>query len=71
VLVTAVILERPTCLICVCAKVGATQLDVVRAMERVGETVRMEVLHDERCRACGSTLGPVYALRANSPTRFR
>lgn len=62
VLITSVILERPTCLLCVTAKVGATMLAVVCAMERIGQTVRVRAVNDERCRACGSTLGPVYSL---------
>jgi hypothetical protein len=62
VLITSVILERPTCLICITAKVGADKLAVVRALERIGGTLTVQVANDERCRACGSTLGPVYSL---------
>ena len=47
VLITSVILERPTCLLCVTAKVGATMLAVVCAMERIGQTVGRQVhLHE-------------------------
>ena len=62
VLVVSVILERPTCLTCIAAKVDAPALTVVRAIERIGETVNVQVVDDERCRMCGSTLGPTYSL---------
>ena len=62
ILVTTVILERPTCLVCLCSKVGADQLSVVRVMERIGRTVDLQVERNERCRACGSTVGPVYSV---------
>ena len=62
VLITSVILDRPTCLLCLAAKVGATKLGVVRAMERIAVTVQIATAMDDRCRACGNTLGPVYSL---------
>ena len=62
VLIVSVILERPTCIICLAAKVGATKLAIVRTLERIGTTLQITVANDERCRACGSTLGPVYSL---------
>ena len=62
-LIASVILERPTCLICIAAKVGAVKLEVERVLERIGRTVRLETTTRDRCRACGSTLGPVYSLK--------
>jgi hypothetical protein len=62
VLIASVILERPTCLLCLGAKVGADTLAVVRTMERMSETITITAATDERCRACGSVLGPVYSL---------
>ena len=62
ILVTTVILERPTCLVCLCAKVGADQLSIVHVMERISRTVKVQVERNERCRAYGSTLGPVYSV---------
>ena len=62
VLITSVILDRPTCLLCLAAKVGATKLGVVRAMERIAVTVQIATAMDDRCRACGNTLGQVYSL---------
>ena len=51
-----------TCLVCLSAKVASNKLDTVRGMERIGKTVMLHTADDERCRACGSTLGPVYWL---------
>jgi hypothetical protein len=62
VLITSVILERPTCLICLAEKVGASKLAVVRTLERMERTLLIKTANDDRCRACGSTLGPVYSL---------
>src|SRR5438045_3347508 len=50
VLIVSVILERPTCLLCITAKVGDDKLAVVRTMERIGKTVEIVVANDERCR---------------------
>jgi hypothetical protein len=60
--VVSVILQRPTCLTCIAAKVGAPALAVVRAIEGIGATVKIQVANDDRCRMCGSTLGPTYSL---------
>jgi hypothetical protein len=61
--IVSVILERPTCLTCLAPKVGAPALSIVRTIESIGQTVKVEVEHDQRCRACGSDLGPTYSLR--------
>src|SRR5215208_4820540 len=61
-LVVSVILERPTCLTCIAAKVGAPVLAVVRTVEGIGGTINVKIANDERCRMCGSTLGPTYSL---------
>jgi hypothetical protein len=55
-------LERPACLLCVATKVGAPTLSVVLVMDRIGETITVHIANNERCRACGGTLGPVYSL---------
>jgi hypothetical protein len=60
--IVAAILERPTCLICVTAKAGMTSLDVVRTIERIGQTLVVTIEQGGRCRVCWSTLGPVYSL---------
>jgi len=61
-LVVSVILERSTCLTCIAAKVGAPQLAVVRTIEGIGRTLNVKIANDERCRMCGSTLGPTCSL---------
>jgi uncharacterized protein with PIN domain len=60
--VTSVILERPTCLLCVAAKVGESTLSVERTVDRIGKTMTVHIANNERCHACGRTLGPVYSL---------
>ena len=60
--VTSIILERPTCLLCITAKAGEDKLAVIRAMDSIGTTIRVDGETGERCRACGSTLRPVYSL---------
>lgn len=62
-LIVAVIVERPTCLICITAKAGMTKLEVVRTIERIGKSLAVDIDKGGRCRACGSTLGPVYSLK--------
>jgi hypothetical protein len=62
VLVVSVILERATCLICIASKVGATKLEGLRSLERMAATVHVAIEQAGRCRACGSTLGPVFSL---------
>jgi arginyl-tRNA--protein-N-Asp/Glu arginylyltransferase len=59
-LIVSMILERPTCLRCISVKIKATKLDTLRAMKRIVGTVPAEMHVGERCRVCGSTLGPVY-----------
>ena len=62
-LITSVILERPTCLICLSDKVGASRLETVRAVERMMKTINVTVQYSgERCGACDNTLGPIYSL---------
>jgi hypothetical protein len=61
--IVSVILERPTCLTCIAPKVGAPALAVVRTIEGIGKTLKVQVANGERCRACGSYLGPTYSLR--------
>jgi hypothetical protein len=61
-LIVSVILERPTCLTCIAAKVNARALAVVRTIEGIGQTVNVQMSNDERCRMCGSMLGPTYSL---------
>jgi hypothetical protein len=55
-------LERPTCLACISAKTGLVRLDAVRTIERIGRSLVVAIEQGGRCRACGSTLGPVYSL---------
>jgi hypothetical protein len=61
-LIVSVILERPTCLLCIAPKVGSDKLAVVRAVERLSATIRVTIANDERCRACGSSLGPIFSV---------
>jgi hypothetical protein len=61
--IASVILERPTCLVCLASKVGAPTLSVVRTVERIGKTITVHFANNERCDACGSTLGPIYSLK--------
>lgn len=65
-LIAAVIVERPTCLSCLADKAGTTDLEAVRTIERMRRVVRIEIQRGERCRACGSTLGPVYSMERDS-----
>ena len=65
-LITSVILERPTCLICISDKVGASRLETLRGVEYIMKTVAVTTRYaGERCRACGSTLGPIYSVPAS------
>ena len=66
-LIVAVILERPTCLVCIASKVGEPKLTIVRTITQIETTLRLTVRHD-RCGACGSTLGPFYGVTEPAPT---
>ena len=59
--ITAVIVERPTCLLCVAAKAGVTTLDVVRAIERIGKTIAVTITRGEDAAHAAAPLGPVDA----------
>jgi enamine deaminase RidA (YjgF/YER057c/UK114 family) len=62
-LIAAVILDRPTCLVCLAARVGMTPLGALRTSERIGTTLRLTgTERDACCQQCGSTLEPVYSL---------
>jgi hypothetical protein len=65
-IVASLIVERPLCLACIAHKSGASQLDALRAIEQMGLTVSLNAQHGERCRACGSTVEPVYSLSARA-----
>jgi hypothetical protein len=59
-LVTALIVERPTCEDCILSKTGLARPDFDAAMRAVRAALR---IHDQvdRCRACGA-LAPVLSL---------
>lgn len=59
-LIVSMILERPTCVLCISARISATKLDTLLAMRRIVGAVPMEMHTGEHCRVCGSTLNPVY-----------
>jgi len=59
-LIISLILERPTCLACISAKVGETNLRIVQTVENIGRSLRIG--SSDTCQSCGSTLGPVYSL---------
>jgi len=59
-LIVSIILERPTCLRCISAKINATEMDTLLAMRRIVGTMPAEMHVGEHCLVCGSTLDPVY-----------
>lgn len=61
-LVASIILEGPLCLTCIAKKLDAYELAALRAIERIQITLRVVTERGDRCRACGSTVGPVYSL---------
>jgi hypothetical protein len=61
-LITSTILERALCLSCIAKKSGATEPDALRAIEAMQRHLRITLERGERCRACGSAVGPVYSL---------
>jgi hypothetical protein len=58
--IVAMILERPTCVRCISARIECTKMDTLLAMRRIAGAVPAEMRTGEPCRVCGSTLGPVY-----------
>ena len=58
--IVAMIVERPTCVRCISARIEATKLDTLRAMQQLAGAVPAEMRIGEPCRVCGSTLDPVY-----------
>jgi hypothetical protein len=59
--IVAVIVERPTCLLCIAGAVGAAELAVLRSLQHISVTVDMTTAQ-QPCAACGRMLGPVYSL---------
>ena len=60
--IVAVILERPTCLVCLAAKVGVTPRDVARALDWIASIVRFNAQARGHCALCDGVVGPVYSL---------
>ncbi len=58
----AVILERPTCLTCLAAKVGVTMRDAARALDWIAGIVRFNAQASGHCRLCDCVVGPVYSI---------
>jgi hypothetical protein len=63
-LVASLIVERPLCVPCIAHKSAATELETLRAIERIALTVTVTSQEGERCRACGATVEPVYWISA-------
>jgi hypothetical protein len=62
--VMSLLMEQPTCLACIAVKAAVMELEAVRCIELLQETIHIDVEdgHSERpCRACGATARPVYA----------
>ena len=60
-LITALILERPLCFICVAAKAGTSETGVEATLAIIAPTIQINRERHGRCRACGNT-GPVVSL---------
>jgi hypothetical protein len=58
----AVILERPACLTCLAAKVGATTRDAARALDWIASAIRFNAQVSGHCRLCDGITGPVYSI---------
>jgi hypothetical protein len=61
-LVATIIIEHPTCLACIAVEVGTSQREVLQCVELLRETIRIRPDEAARCRVCGVSVGPVYAL---------
>ena len=61
-LIVAMILERPTCLDCLAAKIGRIPRDVVRALEWIANTLRFHAQARAYCGLCDLVVGPVYQI---------
>ena len=60
--ITAMIWERPTCLLCLAAKVGVTPRDAACALEWIASVVRFNARDRAHCSLCDCIVGPVYSL---------
>jgi hypothetical protein len=60
--IKSLILERPLCLSCIAKKVDTTELAALRTIEPLQARVRLIAQRGARCRACDSTVGPVYSI---------
>lgn len=52
-IITALILERPLCFDCLCAKAGMKPLSVNRLLGQIGRVVKVHRMPKARCRSCG------------------
>jgi hypothetical protein len=59
--ITALLMDRPMCLDCVCQKTGLGANEIDRYLTIIATRLVLHRLAAARCRACGVT-GPVYAL---------
>jgi hypothetical protein len=52
-IITALLLERPLCMDCVCAKSGMKPVRVNGVLANIGRVLNVRRLPQARCRACG------------------
>ena len=63
-LVTAIILERPTCLTCLSQKTGLSVAEIRATLVRIQVALALQVHRgQERCRACGTTVDVISIAR--------
>jgi hypothetical protein len=60
-LVTALIMERPLCMSCLCMKTGADPNAIEVTFTRIGHVLALKREGAGRCRACGE-IGVVFSL---------
>ena len=68
-IITALILDRPTCLECLVVKAGVTPGEAVAGLEQVANALRI-YRETDRCRACGDTTEVLSARRATRQTQY-
>ena len=59
VVVTALIVDRPTCVPCIARKTDLTVAGVNRVLAKIAESIRIHRLPKARCQRCGESVATV------------
>ena len=70
-IITGLLLDRPTCIECLCEKSGIKPTRVKSILARISTVMRVHQIENARCRACGEHRAVVSIGAPDDTTRRR